>query len=531
MLSWDIMVGQEIHLDWSYINSAEFYYIFRENSEITTVDGLTPYTITDYTWYSDYLSENGTFYYVVMANNGTHNSSISNSVNVTIMLYPFNEIVPELEPIIPSNDEDGAINLDWDSIYNASLYYVYRETSPITTVDGLTPIANRSYSSYYDQISENGTYYYAIVANNGIINSSVSNCENVTCSISPFYEQEPYITFLRTDWEQSGQISVLWTQINNAIEYYVYRDTTPISDIGGLDPIATVDLYYLWDNYYFYDQVYNNGTYYYVVVANNGSTNSTPSSCKSIEVSIIPFHERVPYLYSIYPETSSDGEINLDWGSVPLAVEYYVYRDTSYITDVDGLTPIATIEDSWYDDFITESGTYYYVIVANNGSVNSQISYCREVLVSLPPVSLFDEFAPILFAIAPNSSTTGIINLEWQIVEGSENYYIYRETSIITTIDGLTPIRSVFDLHTQSWYETFSYVDNITESGIYYYVVVAYNGDIYSSISNCESVEVDLGGDRISGYNILTFGLVFSCTASVIIVSIRKRRNSRNASM
>ena len=32
---------------------------------------------------------------------------------------------------------------------------------------------------------------------------------------------------------------------------------------------------------------------------------------------------------------------------------------------------------------------------------------------------------------------------------------------------------------------------------------------------------------KIPGFNILTFGLVISCTASIIIVSIRKRRNSR----
>ncbi len=522
---------QNIDLDWNYITNAGFYYVFRENSEITTVDGLTPFANSSYSSYNDIITENGTFYYVVMANNGTHNSSISNCVNVTLLIYPFNEIVPELESIIPSNDEDGIIALNWDSIYNATLYYIYRETSPITTIDGLTPIANSTYSGYYDQISENGTYYYVIVANNGAVNSSVSNCENVTCSIIPFYEQEPYITRLRTDWEQTGQIRIRWTHITNAIEYYVYRDTSPISDIGGLDPIATVDLEYLEYNYYFYDQVYKNGTYYYIVVANNGSTNSTPSSCKSIEVSIIPFYERVPYLYYIYPEISIDGEINLDWGSVPSAVEYYVYRDTSYITDVDGLTPIATREESWYDDTVSESGSYYYVIVANNGSVNSQISECRGVLVSLPYVDLFDELAPALLEITPNPSSMGNITLEWEKVLYAKNYIIYRDNSTITSIDGLTPIGSAFDPYNQTWLATQSYVDNITESGTYYYVVVAYNGEIYSSISNCESVVVELEGENggIPGFNILIFGLVISCTASLIIVSILNRRNSRNS--
>ena len=426
--------GQGIWLNWNSIYSAEFYYVFRETSPITTVDGLTPYAISEYSWYDNFITENGTFYYVVMANNSTHNSSISNCVNITITLYPFNEIVPELEPIIPSNDEDGGIHLDWDYIYNASLYYIFRETSPIATIDGLTPIANSTYSSYYyDQISENGTYYYVIVANNGTVNSSISNCENVTCSIIPFYDQEPYITRLITDYDQTGEIRIRWTHITNAVEYYIYRDTSPISNIGGLDPIATVDLEYLEYNSYFYDQVYENGIYYYVVVANNGSTNSKPSSCKNIEISFTFFNP-------------------------------------------------------------------------------------------------FSEHAPILYGINPNPSSTGIITIEWEKVEDSTNYYIYRETSPIISIYELTPKFSSFDQNNQTWHETQYYTDNITENGTYYYVIVAYNGEIYSSISNCESVEVipEREKIKISGFNILTFSLVFSCTASIIIVSIRERRNSRN---
>ncbi len=518
--------GQSMNLDWGYIQNAGIYYVFRETSQIITIDGLIPIATTSLSRYNDFITENGTFYYVVIANNGTHNSSISNCVNETIIIYPFNEIVPELEPIVPSNDEDGNIYLDWNTIYEASFYYVFRETSSIITLDGLTPIASSSYSGFYDQINENGTYYYVIVANNGTVNGSISNCESVTCSIIPFYEEEPYITTLSADWEQTGHIRVYWTDIKNALEYYVYRDTVPISDIGGLDPIVTVN----YPN--FEDQVYNNGTYYYVIVANNGSTNSTPSSCKSIEVSIIPFYERIPYLYSIYPQISSDGIIALEWSPVPTAVEYYIFRETTVITAVDGLTPIATIPDSgsyWgeYEDIIEETGNFYYVIVANNGFANSQISECRGVIVVSSSVNPFEELAPILFEISPNPSYTGIISIEWEKVEGSTNYHIYRETSPITSIDGLTPIDSVFDQYNQSWYDTFDYIDNITESGTYYYVVVADNGDIYSAISNCESVEVFGEGIKIPGFNILTFGLVISCTASIIIVSIRKRRNSR----
>ena len=96
----------------------------------------------------------------------------------------------------------------------------------------------------------------------------------------------------------------------------------------------------------------------------------------------------------------------------------------------------------------------------------------------------------------------------------------------------LASLSSSFDQNNQIWHETQYFTDNITENGTYYYVVVAYHGEIYSSISNCESVEVipEREKIKISGFNILTFGLVISGTASIIIVSIRKRRNSRNNS-
>ena len=159
--------NNEIRLQWEFLENTEFYYVFRENSEITTVDGLTPYATTEGTYYWDYFEESGIYYYVVMAFNGTHNSSISNCVNVTVR--SFEEI-----PIYLYFYQYGQnIELDWYSIYNAEFYYIFRETSPITTVDGLTPYSVTNYSWYSDFIIENGTFYYVVMANNGTHNSSI----------------------------------------------------------------------------------------------------------------------------------------------------------------------------------------------------------------------------------------------------------------------------------------------------------------------------------------------------------------------
>ncbi len=91
---------------------------------------------------------------------------------------------PFLNPISPRTDSDGIINLNWSDVTNAIIYYVYRNTSFITSVVGLTPIDTVTTSNYTGRISINGTYYYAIVAGNALGNSSISNCENVTVAIS-----------------------------------------------------------------------------------------------------------------------------------------------------------------------------------------------------------------------------------------------------------------------------------------------------------------------------------------------------------
>ena len=92
---------------------------------------------------------------------------------------------PILYPISPDPDTDGIIELDWSDLPTATKYYVYRSNSPITSVEGLIPIELVSKSIYNDTVKTNGTYYYAVTAGTYSINSSASNCRNVTVAIPP----------------------------------------------------------------------------------------------------------------------------------------------------------------------------------------------------------------------------------------------------------------------------------------------------------------------------------------------------------
>ncbi|HUX98969.1 MAG TPA: hypothetical protein VMV49_05410, partial [Candidatus Deferrimicrobium sp.] len=96
--------------------------------------------------------------------------------------YALNSTV--LEPITPNPDFDGQISLNWNLVENATLYYIYRNTSSITTMTGLSPIANTTTNNYIDLLLTSGTYYYAISAGNSRGRSWISNTQNVSCSPS-----------------------------------------------------------------------------------------------------------------------------------------------------------------------------------------------------------------------------------------------------------------------------------------------------------------------------------------------------------
>lgn len=94
-----------------------------------------------------------------------------------------------------------------------------------------------------------------------------------------------------------------------------------------------------------------------------------------------------PILAAIAPNPSTTGDITLTWKAIAGATSYQVYRSTNNITGVHSLTPIATVTQTTYQDTGLGNGTYYYVIVAVNGTGDSGISNCESVVVAVSAVS------------------------------------------------------------------------------------------------------------------------------------------------
>ncbi|NVM31801.1 MAG: right-handed parallel beta-helix repeat-containing protein, partial [Candidatus Helarchaeota archaeon] len=458
-----------IFLNWTVCTNVSRYYLYRDVSNITDVGSLVPIAITGAsTDYTDILSIDGTYYYVVVAGNIRFNSSLSNCESVTfIKMYPVS--TPTFDPIVPNPDNDGIIVLNWTSAENATVYYLYRDTSVITDVGALLPIATVNQTNYTDVHFIDGIYHYVVVAGNPGYNSSLSNCENVTVEIYyPVGTQVLNPIVPNPDFD--GEIFLSWSTAANATYYSIYRNTSEITNVTGFTPIAVVSQL----NYT--DVLYTSGTYFYAVLGANLIYNGTLSNCQNVTVDKY-WPVGTPSLNYIWPELNYYGNVSLSWSASQNASWYYIYRELSNITDVSGLTPLSVTFLTNYTDQIDISNTYFYVIVGGNLGFNSSISNCDNVTVERYwPVA-----TPVLSSILPNPDFDGEIFIDWGDAENATFYYVYRNTSVINTINGLIPQAVV----TQS-----NYTDAIFVNATFYYVVIASNPAYNSSISNCKNVTI-----------------------------------------
>jgi len=371
-----------VDLGWFAVRDANIYYGYRNTAEITSVVGLNPvFSLPKFSSLfidpcnaTDFAPTNGLFYYAIVAGNAYGNGTPSNNLPTTVAVSAQN--APILNVISPNPSINGSISLSWSFVYTATTYFVYRETDPITSAVGLTPIATTSALNYQDIVTSDDTYYYAVVGGNQFWNTSTSlNQSVIFAHAGPV---APSLNSITPSPNTNGSISLRWNSVPGAGMYYVYRDDDHIGSISGLTPIISTTTGTIQDS------IGTDGTYHYVVVAGNLYGNSTPSNEQDIEVAISPLS--APSLTPIWPQYDPDGIIALSWTTVTDATSYYVFRDTAAISSILGRTPlIETPSLSYSDNVETSFGTYYYVVAAHNAGKNSSASICRNVVVPPPP--------------------------------------------------------------------------------------------------------------------------------------------------
>ncbi len=360
----DPSFGDMIVLTWSAVTGATTYNVYRETSSIGHSDVLTPLAIgINETYYVDTLPAPNTYYYYAVQAVNASGSGFRSTSDATRYIN-----TPPVLNSIASPSVTGQISLSWNNM-SAEGYYVYRSTSIITNVSTLTPLAYTTSISYSDNLTSvgYGTYYYVIEAYDGFYYSGISNCENVTYVYWCPYPPAPQLQPITPNPTLSEYISLEWNNVPTAEWYLVYRSSSFITDVTGLPPVQVVSTNSTTND------LFSWGTYYYVVKAANSTGFGPISNCVNVTYTyLIP--PSAPFLILWSSNPTSSGVVDLSWSSEVGAINYKVYRDTTNITSTAGMDPIATTSSSTYSGLLTDVGTYYYVVVAENAAGDSPVS-------------------------------------------------------------------------------------------------------------------------------------------------------------
>ncbi len=205
----------------------------------------------------------------------TELASCGTDPDIFFKQFIYAPLTPELAFIVPNPTEITSIYLDWDDVEKATYYNVYRSTSYIWSIDQLVTIATVSSSEYSDNVPGAGYYYYVIVAGNSVGNSSHSNCQYVEVTFPDL--DAPELSYILPNPTELSSISLVWNEVDDATQYYIFRSLTYIWSVEGMTPIDTV----ITNSYV--DSLPDEGIYFYVIVASDGLRNSTHSNCEYIE--------------------------------------------------------------------------------------------------------------------------------------------------------------------------------------------------------------------------------------------------------
>jgi fibronectin type 3 domain-containing protein len=544
-----------ISLSWSSISGVTFYYLFRDNSEIISLDGKTPTAILELNSYQDYGLVNGTYYYAVMAVNASGNSTMSNCRNVTVSIPPppiYLPLSPIINPTYANTSSSGNFSFSWAHVPGATGYYIFRDNSVINSIDGKISICYQDQINFTDNGLLNGTYFYVVVASNSSGNSSLSNCVNVTVAIPPppnCPPAPPTFNSITPNPSTTGNISLDWNDVIGVTTYFVYRETNHITSIMGLIPITTTT------NSNYQDSGRSNGTYYYTIIAGNASGNSTMSNVESVVVAIPPppqFLPHTPFMHPIVSNPSTNGSVIIEWDAVDGATSYKLYRSLLYISERNSAVILVntTSTTSAVNSFLS-NGLYYFVVTALNASGESNNSNCVNVTVQLAssPSPSSNWTVPQGFTIQLDGNLTSPIkvnraDIRWldNIIPNAQNLSFYISTTSFTALElrsGNLPTYILVTTIAASNFEGLSpgdinkYQFTGLQNGTYF-VCVTYANPLGQGFSNVLEFSVAIesdpkGNDKSNGNQFKVDGfrveMVFLSTIiSVAIVIMMRHR-------
>lgn len=358
------------------------------------------------------------------------NDDVDNDIRPSDGSQSFKEIIfSTLDNPNPISTEllANGIRFNWSLVDGAEEYTVLRKASNEGTWRTIAEVEN-DVSSYVDTDAESGVIYtYSVKCGNGYGDSGF-----YAAGVTQLYLKAATITSVSNI---NASVRVMWTPVNGAESYAVYRQNPFSSEWTLLEKTASQRLYYE-DS-----EVNSNSTYKYAVAVENG------------DVSSIVGENFVSHKFLSAPQftetkNTEDG-IRLTWSAIGGAVSYELYKKTDVNTDWEKLT--TTTDTTYLDKDVINGTSYFYALKTIGEDVTSSLNSAASVSRIAPPKLTWLE------AVGDG------VNVYWNKVNGASGYAIYRKARGESSWQKVGTTGAAADF----------YKDTTVEGGYYDYCVTA----------------------------------------------------------
>jgi len=288
-------------------------------------------------------------------------------------------ITPYLE-LTSYDTKLGIATLSWNADWEVLDYLIFRSTSEIVDVSSMEPYAISRLSPFEEFVQPNGIYYYAIVATDYVVNSTLSNCVSQTIDVQPL--TTPTLILGSPTPTETAEIEITWNPQPSMHCAYIYRSNSSFNSIENMQYIDCV--HYSIPS--FFDYITTNGSYYYGIIFSNPIENSTLSNIIRVDTNF-PKPGK-PILDPINANYGKGKYIQLDFSAGTDTSQLYIYKSNSPInsTTIHNLNAIQIVDATRkiYLDEITANGTYYYTLIGHNiFGLKSEMANIQSITVEI----------------------------------------------------------------------------------------------------------------------------------------------------
>lgn len=385
--------ASQISIDWSDDSSADEYEVYR--------DGELVETVFDSEYTDVGLAPNETHSYKVLATNETGSSAFSAVVSGTTQ-----DVAPAAPTGVNVATEPTSAYVTWSvPSGNGGTPITGYEVTVNRAGEVVSVVMTDATSANIESLVPGTDYSVFVKAVNAAGASPASTHVDFTTSQNIPAPTVPVVSVSETT---ESSVTLDWSNVANADEYDVYRDGEFVEAVS--------------DSEYQDTGLGPNQTHSYAVVAKNATGSSAASA--SVIATTLDVAPNAPTSVVATPgvtDSAVSWSAPADNGGTPVTgYEVKVFQGGSLVQSVPSATTSVTVPG------LTANTSYSVVVKAANAAGSSPASAAvafttKRAIPAVPVVSVSDR-------------TASSIELDWVNVANADEYYVYRDGSLVATV-------------------------------------------------------------------------------------------------